>query len=152
MTLRPRSVIAAITRYYEEFPTCGGGRAEGAKHLHNWFMEELKLNEEGARDEVRRLLNAERCEEIVWTRNTSEALNIVARGLQLEPGDEILGSEREHNSNLVPWLECERRVARETGVTATRAYAVGPRPVVGSVYYESQSTIAQGKARRPKVG
>jgi cysteine desulfurase/selenocysteine lyase len=115
MTLRPKTVIEAITKYYCEFPTCGGGRAEGAKHLHNWFMEELKLNEEGARDEVRRLLNAKRCEEIVWTRNTSEALNIVARGLTLEPGDEILGSEREHNSNLVPWLEAEVRVRAKAG-------------------------------------
>jgi cysteine desulfurase / selenocysteine lyase len=129
MTLRPRPVIEAITRYYEEFPTCGGGRAEGAKHLHNWFMEELKLNEEGARDEVRRLLNAKRCEEIVWTRNTSEALNIVARGLALEPGDEVLGSEREHNSNLVPWLEVERRLQVKAGdptLKARRCFDLAP--------------------------
>jgi cysteine desulfurase/selenocysteine lyase len=110
MTLRPRVVIDAIARYYAEFPTCGGGRAEGAKHLHNWFMEELKQHEEAARHEVQRLLNARRAEEIVWTRNTSEAVNIVAHGLRLEPGDEVLGSEREHNSNLVPWLEVERRL------------------------------------------
>lgn len=45
------------------------------------------------------------------------------------------------------WLDCERKVARETGVTAARAYAVGPRPTVGSIYYESQSTIAAGKVR-----
>jgi cysteine desulfurase/selenocysteine lyase len=115
MTLRPRSVIDAITRYYEEFPTCGGGRAEGAKHLHNWFMEELKEHEEAARESVRALLNARRVEEIVWTRNTSEAINIVAHGLHLEPGDEILGSEREHNSNLVPWLDAEARLRARVG-------------------------------------
>jgi cysteine desulfurase/selenocysteine lyase len=115
MTLRPRPVIEAITRYYEEFPTCGGGRAEGAKHLHNWFMEELKAQEDGTREAVRDLLNARRTEEIVWTRNTSEAINIVARGLRLSPGDEILGSEREHNSNLVPWLEVQRRLREEAG-------------------------------------
>lgn len=129
MTLRPRSVIAAITKYYEEFPTCGGGRAEGAKHLHNWFMEELKQNEAGARDEVRRLLNARRVEEVVWTRNTSEALNIVAHGLPLEPGDEILGSEREHNSNLVPWLEAERRLrarAKDPKLVVRRFFDLAP--------------------------
>jgi cysteine desulfurase/selenocysteine lyase len=115
MTLRPRSVIEAITRYYTDFPTCGGGRGEGAKHLHNWFMEELKEQEEGTREAVRALLNAERMEEIVWTRNTSEAINIVAHGLRLEPGDEVLGSEREHNSNLVPWLEVERRLRERAG-------------------------------------
>jgi cysteine desulfurase/selenocysteine lyase len=115
MTLRPKPVIEAIARYYEEFPTCGGGRAEGAKHLHNWFMEELKLVEEGSRGEVARLLHAASHDEIVWTRNTSEALNIVACGLPLEPGDEILTSEREHNSNLVPWLEAERRLRERAG-------------------------------------
>lgn len=115
MTLRPRQVIAAIARYYEQFPTCGGGRAEGARHLHNWFMEELKEVEEGSRDEVARLLGAASRDEVVWTRNTSEALNIVASGLPLEPGDEVLGSEREHNSNLVPWLEVERRLRQRAG-------------------------------------
>ena len=45
------------------------------------------------------------------------------------------------------WLECERKVARETGMTAARAYAVGPRPVVGSIFDESQSTIAAGRVR-----
>jgi cysteine desulfurase / selenocysteine lyase len=125
MTLRPRQVIEAMTRYYAEFPTCGGGRAEGAKHLHNWFMEELKHDEEGSRDEVARLLHARSHDEIVWTRNTSEALNIVARGLPLEPGDEILGCEREHNSNLVPWLEAERRL---------RARAKDPRLVVRRIF------------------
>jgi cysteine desulfurase/selenocysteine lyase len=115
MTLRPRSVIDAITRYYAEFPTCGGGRAEGARHLHNWFMEELKAEEEGTREAVRSLLGAERCDEIVWTRNTSEAINIVARGMHLAPGDEVLGSEREHNSNLVPWLEVESRLRERAG-------------------------------------
>ena len=115
VTLRPRAVIEAITRYYERYPTCGGGRAEGAKHLHAWFMEELKEEEEAAREACRDLLGAASSAEIVWTRNTTEALNIVARGLALEPGDEVLGSEAEHNSNLVPWLELEARLRASAG-------------------------------------
>jgi cysteine desulfurase/selenocysteine lyase len=115
MSLRPRPVIEAIARYYEEFPTCGGGRALGTERLHNWFQEELRERERYAREAVRSLLNAERVEEIVWTRNTTEALNIVAHGLRLEPGDEVLGSEREHNSNLVPWLEVERSLRERAG-------------------------------------
>ncbi len=129
MTLRPRPVIEEIARYYAEFPTCGGGRAEGAKHLHNWFMEELKQHEDGSREEVARLLGAASHEEIVWTRNTSEALNIVAHGLPLNPGDEILGSEREHNSNLVPWLEAERRlrvVAGDPKLVVRRWFDLAP--------------------------
>ena len=115
MTLRPQPVIDAITRYYERFPTCGGGRSEGAKHLHNWFLEELQVEENEARESMARLLNAPSADEVVWTRNTSEALNIVAFGLDLQPGDEIVGSEREHNSNLVPWLEVQRRLCKVAG-------------------------------------
>jgi cysteine desulfurase/selenocysteine lyase len=115
MTLRPRVVIDALRRYYEEFPTCGGGRSEGAKKLDNWFQDELREHEEYAREAAARLIGAPSVDEIVWTRNTSEALNIVAHGIRLEPGDEILGSEREHNSNLVPWLEAERRLRERAG-------------------------------------
>jgi selenocysteine lyase/cysteine desulfurase len=42
-------------------------------------------------------------------------MNLVARGLRLEPGDRIVMSEREHNSNLVPWLEVERRLRARAG-------------------------------------
>lgn len=115
MTLRPRKVIDAIRRYYEEFPTCGGGRSEGAKFLHNWFLEDLQEHEHVSREALAGLLNANRPEEVIWTRNCSEALNIVARGLRLQPGDEVLGSEREHNSNLVPWLEVERELREKAG-------------------------------------
>ncbi len=115
MTLRPQVVIDAIRRYYEDFPTCGGGRSDGTKRLHNWFQDELREHEAHARDAAAQLVNAHSADEIVWTRNASEALNIVAHGLALEPGDEILGSEREHNSNLVPWLEAERRLRERAG-------------------------------------
>jgi len=115
MSLRPRVVIDAIRDYYEAFPTCGGGRTDGTRRLHNWFQEELREHEARARAAAAALVNARSVDEIVWTRNTSEALNVVAHGLALEPGDEILGSEREHNSNLVPWLEAERRLRARAG-------------------------------------
>jgi cysteine desulfurase/selenocysteine lyase len=115
MTLRPQSVIDAIVRYYAEFPTCGGGRAEGAKHLHNWFMEELKVHEDAGRRSLARLVGAARCEEVVWTRNGTEAMNLVARGTRLRPGDRVVMSEREHNSTFVPWFEAQRRVREAAG-------------------------------------
>lgn len=127
-TLRPTSVIDAITRYYAEFPTCGGGRSEGAKQLNNWFLEDLHAAESGAREALRRLVNAEHLEEMVWTRNTTEALNIVARGLALAPGDRVVTSEREHNSNLVPWLEVERRLrerARDPALAVLETFDLG---------------------------
>lgn len=115
MTLRPQPVIDALVRYYSEFPTCGGGRAGRNQRVHNWFLEELAEHEHEARATVQQLLGAASSDEIVWTRNTSEALNIVAHGLDLQPGDEVLGTEREHNSNLVPWLEVERRLRERAG-------------------------------------
>ena len=115
MTLRPRAVIDAVTRYYTDFPTCGGGRSEGAQHLHSWFGEELAVEEAAAREALARLVNAARTDELVWTRNATEALNVVAHGYPLEPGDRVLLSEREHNSNLVPWLEAERRLRVRAG-------------------------------------
>jgi cysteine desulfurase/selenocysteine lyase len=115
MTLRPRPVIEAITRYYEDFPTCGGGRLDEHGRSANWFQGELHSHEVEARAAVADLLGAASPDEIVWTRNATEAINIVAHGLTLEPGDEVLGSIREHNSNLVPWLEVERALREASG-------------------------------------
>src|SRR2546421_1572652 len=61
---------------------------------------------EGAREKVRAFLNAERAEEIVFTRNATEAINLVAYSLGvtgLKPGEEIVLSVMEHHSNIVPW-------------------------------------------------
>lgn len=114
-TLRPRPVIDAIRRYYEEFPTCAGGRGEGRHRQHNWFLEELHEQEVLAREAVLGLLGGRDAGHVVWTRNTTEAINLVARSLPLEPGDEIVNGENEHNSNLVPWLEAERRLRVQAG-------------------------------------
>jgi cysteine desulfurase/selenocysteine lyase len=70
---------------------------------------------ETARDKVRGFINAARRDEIVFVRGTTEAINLVAGsfGLRLKPGDEILISEMEHHSNIVPWqLLCQRSGAR----------------------------------------
>src|SRR5690606_27780519 len=60
---------------------------------------------EGARDVVRGFLNAPSTREIIWTRGTTEAINLVANGLapRLKAGDEILVSHMEHHANIVPW-------------------------------------------------
>ncbi|MGE0193919.1 MAG: aminotransferase class V-fold PLP-dependent enzyme [Planctomycetota bacterium] len=115
MTLRPRSVIEAITGYYASFPTCGGGRLDAQGRLSNWFQAELHEHEVESRRLMAELLGAASPSEIVWTRNATEALNIVAHGLTLEPGDEVVGCVREHNSNLVPWLEVERALRKRSG-------------------------------------
>ncbi|MDX1818597.1 MAG: cysteine desulfurase, partial [Marinobacter sp.] len=77
---------------------------------------------EGARETVRRFLNAESTREIIWTRGTTEAINLVANGLapRLKPGDEILVSHMEHHANIVPWqMIAERTGARVLPIQVT---------------------------------
>lgn len=68
---------------------------------------------EAARERVRRFINARKTEEIVFTRGTTEAINLVATTFcesQMQAGDEIIVSEMEHHSNIVPWqLQAEKR-------------------------------------------
>jgi len=71
---------------------------------------------EGARDKVRRYINASGPDEIIFTRGTTESINLVAASLgriRLGPGDEVLVTWMEHHSNIVPWqMICERTGAR----------------------------------------
>ncbi len=102
MSLKPRQVISAVLEYYTEFPACSGyGRSA------HWFSRELGEAAEGAREKVAGFIGASP-QEVVWTKNATEAINLVARSFGLRRGDVVLTSDREHNSNLVPWLELER--------------------------------------------
>jgi cysteine desulfurase/selenocysteine lyase len=103
MTLRPRQVVEAMNDYYENYPACGG------RSLHKFGLKVTKLCDE-ARDKVRRLINAHRDDEIIFTKNTTEALNLVANSLGLKKGDTVLTTDFEHNSNLVPWLVLSERI------------------------------------------
>ena len=96
MTLRPQQVIDSIMEYYTKYPACGGRSV----HRMSWQVTE---GFEMARDSLRRLLGGEKTSEIVFTRNTTEGMNLVANGLGLKKGDKVLTSDKEHNSNVVPW-------------------------------------------------
>ena len=108
-TLVPRQVIAALAEYYTDYPSCGGRR--GA----HWFAEEVTRRIEGdaengikgTRQSVAELINAGSKDEIVFTLNTTHAINTVALGLRFKPGDVVLLTDREHNSNLLPWLRLQ---------------------------------------------
>ncbi len=96
MTLKPGQVIEAMNEYYTEHPVCGG------RSLHR--MAKI-VDEKVARtrEKFRKFLGARRPEEIIFTRNTTEGLNLVAGCLDLKKGDTVLTTDREHNSNLIPW-------------------------------------------------
>jgi cysteine desulfurase/selenocysteine lyase len=96
---KPRAVIDTMRRVYEsEYANVH----RGAYYL----SERATALYEGSRDTVRDFLNARSRKEIVFTRNATEAINLVAFSYGrhfLKPGDEIVISEMEHHSNIVPW-------------------------------------------------
>jgi cysteine desulfurase/selenocysteine lyase len=103
-TQKPRVVIEALTQFYEQ------SNANIHRGVH-WLSQHATDRYEEGREAVRRLLNAPSARDIVFTRGTTESINLVAQtwGLSLKPGDEILVTGMEHHSNIVPWqLLCER--------------------------------------------
>jgi cysteine desulfurase / selenocysteine lyase len=104
-TQKPRSVIEALRHYYER------DNSNVHRGVHA-LSERATAAYEGARDRVRAFLNAAQREEIIFTRGTTESINLVAQSFlrpRLRPGDEILINGMEHHSNIVPWqLLCEQ--------------------------------------------
>jgi cysteine desulfurase/selenocysteine lyase len=108
---KPRAVLEAMRRFYE---TSNANARRGVHRLGEEATEAL----EQAREAVRRFLRARSAEEIVFTRGTTESINLVAQGWaapRLRPGDELVVTELEHHSNLLPW----QRAASEAGATLT---------------------------------
>ncbi|MBS0543121.1 MAG: aminotransferase class V-fold PLP-dependent enzyme, partial [Proteobacteria bacterium] len=104
-TQKPEVVIEAERRFYRE------SNANIHRGVH-WLSQHATDLYEGARERVRSFLNAARVEEIVFTRGTTESINLVAQSWArntLQPGDEILITAMEHHSNIVPWqFVCEQ--------------------------------------------
>jgi cysteine desulfurase / selenocysteine lyase len=104
---KPRQMLEAMNHFYE---TSYANVHRGVYQLAERATEAL----EGAREKVRALVNAPSAREIVFTRNATESINLVAYawGLNnLGPGDVVVVSELEHHSNFVPW----QYVAKKTG-------------------------------------
>ncbi len=107
-TQKPKAVVESIVNgYYHK-------NANVHRGVH-WLSQEATEAHEAARETVRKFINAEKTSEIIFTRGTTESLNIVAAtfGELLNEGDEIIVSQMEHHSNIVPWqLVCEKKGAR----------------------------------------
>ena len=104
---KPRAVIQALVNYYERD---NANVHRGIHELSNRATQAF----EAARARAARFINARSADEIIWTRGTSEGINLVANtwGLKhLKPGDVILLTEAEHHSNIVPW----QLLAQRTG-------------------------------------
>ena len=104
---KPQSVIDAVSHYYE------AQNANVHRGVH-YLSETATSAYEGAREKLRCFINAASVKEIVYTRGTTESINLVAQSYgrsRLKPGDEIILSEMEHHSNIVPW----QLLAEQTG-------------------------------------
>lgn len=101
MTLRPMQVISAANSYYENFPACAGRSAHKIA---------AKVNEEyaKAREKIAKFIDA-KPNEIIFTKNTTEGINLIAHSLDFKSGDIVLTTDKEHNSNLLPWQQLKEK-------------------------------------------
>ena len=108
-THKPQSVIDAVRKFYSEY------NANVQRALYRHAIEATEAYE-ASRDKVTRLINAPDRHSIIFTGGTTESINLIAYAWgrhNLGPGDEILVTEMEHHSNLIPW----QLTARDTGAT-----------------------------------
>ena len=107
-TQKPRSVIDAISQYYSTY------NANIHRGIHS-LAEEATAAYEASRTTVQQFIGAAFSEEVIFTRGTTEGINLVAYTwgrANIKPGDEILISGMEHHSNIVPWqILCEEKKA-----------------------------------------
>ncbi|RPG48482.1 MAG: SufS family cysteine desulfurase [Gammaproteobacteria bacterium TMED134] len=116
-TQKPTAVVDAIAKYYRQH------NANVHRAAHE-LAEEATSMMEAARDGTRRFINAQAREEIVFTRGTTESINLVANVLadRVQPGQDIVISELEHHSNIVPWqLLAQHRGANIRAIAITDA-------------------------------
>jgi cysteine desulfurase/selenocysteine lyase len=109
MSLRPRQVVEAMDEYYYKYPGCSG------RSIHK-FGTMVTDKYEAARARMAKFVGAKDEKEIIFTRNTTEGINIMAQSFGLQKGDAVITSDREHNSNLLPWQVLAKRAGVEHSI------------------------------------
>jgi cysteine desulfurase/selenocysteine lyase len=109
MTLRPKQVIENMDQYYYEYPAC-------AERSHHKLGKRATEEYGAARTKIRKFINAKSDKEVIFTKNTTEGINLVAKSYWFRKDDFIISTDKEHNSNLLPW----QMVAREKGLRRER--------------------------------
>lgn len=100
-SLRPRQVVEAMDSYYYDYPACGG------RSVHR-LATQVSIKVDEAREKISDFIGSASYDQIVFTKSTTESINLIARGLGLKRGDTVLTTDLEHNSNHVPWLQLKR--------------------------------------------
>ncbi len=104
-SLKPDCVIKKVLEYYEEYPACGG------RSVHS-MATRVSMEVDETREKLASFFGCDNPSEFIFTRNTTEGMNTVARGFGLKKGDTVLTLDVEHNSNHVQWLAMEE----DTGI------------------------------------
>ena len=132
---RPRAVIDAMSRYYET------SHANVHRGVHTLSQQATDLFE-GAREKVRRFINARSTREVIFVRGTTEAVNLVAQSFgrsRFGAGDEILISWLEHHANIVPW----QMLCQQTGAMLK----VAPITQSGEVDFDAFAALLSPRTR-----
>jgi len=95
-TFKPRQVLEAVLSYYENFT------ANVHRGIYQLSQDVTNLYED-SRERIGKFIGARKPTEIIFTKNSTEAFNIIAYGLDWKLGDEIVTTVMEHHSNIVPW-------------------------------------------------
>jgi len=98
-----------MNEYYYEYPAC-------AERSHHRLGKKATEEYHNARTQIRKFINAKSDKEIIFTKNTTESINLVAKSFGFRRDDVIISTDKEHNSNLIPW----QMVAREKGLHRER--------------------------------
>jgi cysteine desulfurase / selenocysteine lyase len=101
MSLRPKQVLKAMTEYYNKFPGCAG-------RSNHTISQEVNKAVESSRKKIADFFGANP-EEVVFTKNCTEAINLVANAFPFKNGNVVLTTDKEHNSNLIPWLRLQNK-------------------------------------------
>jgi cysteine desulfurase/selenocysteine lyase len=102
-SLKPRAVIDAVTKYLSQ----NGSNVHRGLHT---FSQEASEAFETSRAQITQFLGASGDDEIILTKNATEGINLVAMGLDLNAGDNVVGTVVDHHSNILPWqVRCEYR-------------------------------------------
>lgn len=101
-TLRPKQVIDKINEYYKEYPACG-------ERSHHKLGKRVDEELEKARKAFQKFFSTKHKEEIIFTKNTTEGINLISHSLKLDAKDAVLSSDKEHNSNLLPWQQLKNK-------------------------------------------
>ena len=132
---KPKAVLDAVRRVYEH------DYANVHRGVHTLSQRATDLFE-GAREKIRRFVNARKIEEIIFVRGATEAINLVAQSYgrsQFGPGDEILITAMEHHANIVPW----QILCQQTGAVLK----VAPINLAGELLVEEFERLLSGRTK-----